>query len=118
MVTALGGMPVAAARATRGTGVVRQQVPRTSRTELVSLLRRKAWQVDDLKRHPVCLGVPLGQNGGEQYGVSVDIGLKSFATVGVSELVDASPGLADHPQLRAEIDPLLDEDEAEYLLKS
>ncbi len=34
------------------------------------------------------------------------------------ELVDASPGLADHPQLRAEIDLLLDEDEAEYLLKS
>ena len=34
------------------------------------------------------------------------------------ELVDASPGLADHPQLRAEIDLLLDEEEAEYLLKS
>ena len=83
--TALGGMPVAAARATRGAGVVRQPVPRTGRAELMSLLRRKAWQVDDLKRHPVCVGVPLGQNGGEQYGVSVDVGLKSFATVGVSE---------------------------------
>lgn len=91
--TALGGMPVAAARATRGAGVVRQPVPRTGRAELMSLLRRKAWQVDDLKRHPVCVGVPLGQNGGEQYGVSVDVGLKSFATVGVSELVDASPDL-------------------------
>ena len=34
------------------------------------------------------------------------------------ELVDASPGLVDHPQLRAEIDLLLDEEEAEYLLKS
>ena len=34
------------------------------------------------------------------------------------ELVDASPGLADHPMLRAEIDLLLDDDEAEYLLKS
>jgi ATP-dependent DNA helicase RecG len=34
------------------------------------------------------------------------------------ELVDTSPGLAAHPLLRAEIDLLLDDDEAEYLLKS
>ncbi len=34
------------------------------------------------------------------------------------ELIDVSPGLADHPLLRAEIDLLLDEEEAEYLLKS
>ncbi len=33
------------------------------------------------------------------------------------ELVDGSPGLADHPLLAAEIDLLLDEGEAEYLLK-
>ncbi|MGI9624869.1 MAG: helicase-related protein, partial [Acidimicrobiales bacterium] len=34
------------------------------------------------------------------------------------ELVDGSPRLADHPHLIAEIDLLLDEEEAEYLLKS
>ncbi len=34
------------------------------------------------------------------------------------ELVDASPHLADHPELLAEIDLLLDDDEADYLLKS
>ena len=34
------------------------------------------------------------------------------------ELIDASPGLADHPLLAAEIDLLLDDQEAEYLLKS
>ena len=33
-------------------------------------------------------------------------------------LVDASPGLRDHPELAREIDLLLDEDEADYLLKS
>ena len=109
-VTGLGGMPVAAAaatRATRGAGrsVVRQPVPRTSRTELVGLLRRKGWQVDDLKKHPVCLGVPLGQDGGDQSGVSVDIGLKLFATVGLSELVDATPDLKHSLMQRALDDP-------------
>jgi ATP-dependent DNA helicase RecG len=34
------------------------------------------------------------------------------------DLVDASPGLAAHPMLSAEIDLLLDDDEAEYLFKS
>ena len=33
-------------------------------------------------------------------------------------LVDASPGLSDHPLLRAELDLLLDEAEADYLLRS
>jgi ATP-dependent DNA helicase RecG len=33
-------------------------------------------------------------------------------------LVDASPGLRGHPELAREIDLLLDEDEADYLLKS
>lgn len=106
-VTGLGGMPAAVTRAARGAGrsVVRQPVPRTSRTELVGLLRRKGWQVDDLKKHPVCLGVPLGQDGGNQSGVSVDIGLKAFATVGLSELVEATPELKHSLVQRALDDP-------------
>ena len=33
-------------------------------------------------------------------------------------LLDADPGLADHPELAAEIDTLLADDETEFLLKS
>ena len=74
---------------------MRQAVPRTSRDELVQLLRRKAWQMQDLNRHPVCLGVPLGQDGGETKGVSVDCGLKTMATVSLAELVDSAPDLKE-----------------------
>ena len=91
---ALGGLPLAAASATRGRAgrsTVRQVPPRTSRDMLMGLLRRKAWQLRDLEHHPACLGVPLGQDGGAAKGVSVDLGLKTMATVSLTDLVDASP---------------------------
>ena len=70
---------------------MRQVPPRTSRDMLMGLLRRKAWQLRDLEHHPACLGVPLGQDGGAAKGVSVDLGLKTMATVSLTDLVDASP---------------------------
>lgn len=84
--TILGGLPATSAAMAKAAG--RQ---RTSRAELLALLKRKSWQVNDLAAHPVCLGVPLGQDGGESQGVSVDIGLKNMATVSVADLADASP---------------------------
>ena len=61
----------------------------------MQLLRRKAWQVSDLDRHPVCLGVPLGQDGGDAKAVSVDCGLKTMASVSLGDLVDSSPELKE-----------------------
>ena len=63
--------------------------------ELLSLLKRKGWQVQDVDRNPVVLGVPLGQDGGSSQAVSIDIGLKNRAMVSVSELVNASPQLRE-----------------------
>lgn len=57
---------------------------------MLNLLRRKGWQIEDVDKHPVVLGVPLGQDGGPSQGVSIDIGLKSMAVVSLSELADAS----------------------------
>lgn len=90
--TALGGLPLAAAGARRAgrTATVRRAVPSTSRDELLSLLRRKGWQLQDVERHPVVLGVPLGQDGGSSRGVSIDMGMKIPAVVSLSELSDAS----------------------------
>ncbi len=68
---------------------------------MTELLRRKAWQLKDLERNPVCLGVPVGQDGGEQRGVSVDIGLKTHATISVSDLADASPSFQQQLYERA-----------------
>lgn len=96
--TALGGLPIAAAAATRGRvgrSTLQQATPRTSRDELEQLLRRKAWQLKDVNRNPVVLGVPIGQDGGETKGVSVDCGLKSMATVSLADLVDSSPDLKE-----------------------
>ena len=98
LAAALGGLPLSAAAATRGRAgraMVRQAAPRTSRDELVQTLRRKAWQLHDVNRHPVVLGVPLGQDGGETRGVSVDIGIKTMATVSLADLVDSSPHLKE-----------------------
>jgi hypothetical protein len=95
---ALGGLPVAAAAATRGRAgrsVLRHSAPRTSHDELLKLLRRKAWQLRDLERHPVCLGLPLGQDGGPTKGVSGDCGLKNMATVSLNDLVDCVPELKE-----------------------
>ena len=93
--TALGGLPLAFAAATRrraGTSVTQIPPGNTSRGKLLSLLKRKGWQVEDLERNPAVLGVPLGQNG-KGAGVEVDIGLKNMVTTSLSELVDASPKL-------------------------
>lgn len=107
VLTALGGLPLFAAQATKHipNTVVRQKPIKTSRDELMQLLRRKSWQVEDLEKHPMVLGVPLGQDGGSQRGVSVDIGLKEHATVGLSEIVDASPDLKRALMQRALDDP-------------
>lgn len=90
--TALGGLPLAAAGARRAgrAATVRRTVPSTSREELLSLLRRKGWQLQDVERHPVVLGVPLGQDGGSSRGVSIDMGMKIPAVISLSELSDAS----------------------------
>ena len=96
--TALGGLPVRAAAATAGRAgrsMLRERVPRTSRDELMDLLKRKAWQMRDLEKHPVCLGVPLGQDGGPSQGVTVDLGLKTMATISLTDLVEASPKLKE-----------------------
>lgn len=94
-VAQLGGLPKAAAVASRGGGkrpnALSPRLPRTSRDELLSLLKRKSWQVRDVDRHPLVLGVPLGQDGGTMQGVSVDIGLKNMAVVSMFELANASP---------------------------
>ena len=95
---ALGGLPLAAASATRarvGRSVLRQAAPTTSRDALMDTLRRKAWQLQDLARHPVALGVPLGQDGGESKAVSVDIGIKTPASVSLPDLIDCSPDLKE-----------------------
>jgi hypothetical protein len=99
--TALGGLPLAAAAGSAARTTARTPIPKTSRTELLSLLRRKAWQVSDIERHPVVLGVPLGQNGGPTKAVSIDIGLKNMVHVSVPELVDACPDLKEKLALRA-----------------
>jgi len=57
---------------------------------MLSVLRRKSWQLRDVESHPVVLGVPLGQDGGPSQAVSIDIGLKEMAAVSLSELADAS----------------------------
>ena len=75
--------------------MLRERVPRTSRDELMDLLKRKAWQMRDLEKHPVCLGVPLGQDGGPSQGVTVDLGLKTMATISLTDLVEASPKLKE-----------------------
>ena len=72
--SALGGLPLSLAR---GRVSRRAKTPSTSHDELLHQLRRKSWQLNDLERHPVCYGVPLGQDGGPSKAVSVDCGLKS-----------------------------------------
>lgn len=82
--------PRAIAAAAAAVAAVPLPAVRTSRDELLSLLKHKSWQVRDVERHPLVLGVPLGQDGSSQ-AVSVDIGLKNMAVVSMSELANASP---------------------------
>ena len=97
-----GGLPASRAAAVAASRRrMTPALPRTSRGELLSLLKRKSWQVRDVDRHPVVLGVPLGQNGGPAQAVSIDVGLKNPAAVSVSELVDAAPALKEVVMERA-----------------
>ena len=57
---------------------------------LGDLFRRKGFWLEDLADHPTVLGVPIGRDGA-QGGVSVDVGLKFFATASMADLADASP---------------------------
>lgn len=75
--------------------MLRQAAPKTSRHHLVELLRRKAWQIEDLTEHPVVLGVPIGHEGGEAKAIAVDCGLKTMASVSLNDLIDASPDLKE-----------------------
>ena len=87
--TGLGGLPTSIGRAV-ARKTAHAPVQRTSRTALLELLRRKGWQVEDIDRHPVLLGVPLGQDGGPSSGISVDIGLKNMTVASVADIADAS----------------------------
>ena len=65
-------------------------------------LRWKGWQIQDLNKNPVCLGVPVGHPGmDENKAVEVDIGLKTFVSVGLTDLIDASPDLKEELMMRA-----------------
>ena len=88
--SALGGLPLSLAR---GRVSRRAKTPSTSHDELLHQLRRKSWQLNDLERHPVCYGVPLGQDGGPSKAVSVDCGLKNAASVSYTDLIENSPEL-------------------------
>tara|TARA_B110001452_G_scaffold137417_1_gene114255 strand:+ start:121 stop:540 length:420 start_codon:yes stop_codon:yes gene_type:complete len=60
------------------------------RAQFQSLLRRKGWLLQDVEKHPVCLGVPLGRNGGSESAISVDVGLKNMVQVSSRGLAGAS----------------------------
>ena len=64
---------------------------RTARGEFNKLLRQKGMWLQDVERHPVCWGMPLGRNGGEGSAISVDVGLKNVVQVSRRELAGASP---------------------------
>lgn len=75
-------------------GGLSRRAPRprlNERAQFQSLLRRKGWLLQDVEKHPVCLGVPLGRNGGSESAISVDVGLKNMVQVSSRELAGASP---------------------------
>ncbi len=120
-VPALGGLPRVAVGASRASAtrpsISQLRAPRTSRGELLSLLKRKSWQVRDVDRHPLVLGVPLGQDGGPAQGVSVDIGLKNMAVVSLSELANSSPDFK-LALVESTLDPARSDQRNEELLRN
>ena len=62
----------------------------TARAEFEQLLRRKSAWLQDVEKHPLCLGVPLGRNGGPDKSITVDLGLKSMAQISTRELAASS----------------------------
>ena len=79
----LGGLPAKGARAAAKT--------RTSRVEFLDYLRKRSVWLEDVDKHPVCLGVPLGVTGSAGRTVAIDVGLKNPASISVRELVQVSP---------------------------
>ncbi len=62
----------------------------TGRAEFEQLLRRKSAWLQDVKKHPLVLGVPLGRNGGPDKAISVDLGMKNMAQISTRELANSS----------------------------
>eukprot|EP00962_Isochrysis_galbana_P029223 scaffold9331_cov116-Isochrysis_galbana.AAC.2 len=81
----LGGLPT---RGGRAAAVVKT---RTSRSEFIEYLRKKGVWLEDVEKHPVCLGIPLGMTGSSGRTVAVDVGLKNPASISLRELVNSSP---------------------------
>ena len=77
-------------RATQAAAAASSRAP-SAREEFMGLLRRKAWCLDDVEKHPVVLGVPLGMVAGSGKTIAVDVGLKNPATISVAELIKCSP---------------------------
>ena len=73
-----------------GLARVRSTPVRTARAEFEQLLRRKSAWLQDLEKHPLCVGVPLGRNGGPDKSISVDLGLKNMAQISTRELAASS----------------------------
>ena len=73
-----------------GLARVRSTPVPTARVEFESLLRRKSAWLQDVAKHPLCLGVPLGRNGGPDKAITVDLGLKSMAQISTRELAASS----------------------------
>ena len=46
--------------------------------------------LQDVQKHPLVLGVPLGRNGGPDKAISVDLGMKNMAQISTRELANSS----------------------------
>lgn len=73
-----------------GLSRVRSKPVLTGRAEFEQLLRRKSAWLQDVKKHPLVLGVPLGRNGGPDKAISVDLGMKNMAQISTRELANSS----------------------------
>ena len=73
-----------------GLSRMRSAAAPTARAEFERLLRNKSAWLQDVSKHPLCAGVPLGRNGGPEQAISMDIGAKNLARVSTRELAASS----------------------------
>ena len=73
-----------------GLSRVRSAAAPTARAEFEQLLRSKSAWLQDVSKHPLCAGVPLGRQGGAEGSISVDLGLKNFSQISTRELAASS----------------------------
>jgi len=78
------------ARLLGGLARVRSKPVLTGRAEFEQLLRRKSAWLQDVEKHPLVLGVPLGRNGGPDKAITMDLGLKNMAQISTRELANSS----------------------------